>query len=130
MIELAVVGAHLSGQPLNYQLTSRGGKLLRTTRTAADHRLYALSGTVPAKPGLIRVPGFCGEGLEVEVWQLSATAFGEFTAEVPAPLGIGSLTLADGSCVKGFICEPWGIEGALDITAFGGWRNYLASCRG
>ncbi len=130
LIELAVVGAHLSGQPLNHQLTSRGGKLLKTTRTVADYRLYALSGTVPAKPGLIREPGFNGDGLEVEVWQLSAAAFGEFTAEVPSPLGIGSLTLCDGSCVKGFICEPWAIAGALDITSFGGWRNYLAAQQG
>jgi allophanate hydrolase len=125
-IQLAVVGAHLSGQPLNHQLTRRGAKLLQTTKTAADYRLYALNGTKPAKPGLIRDPDYQGQGLEVEIWQLSAKAFGEFTCEVPTPLGIGSLTLADGRTVKGFICEPCGIEDAEEITTFGSWRNYLA----
>jgi allophanate hydrolase len=126
-IQLAVVGAHLSGQPLNHQLTGRGAKLIKTTRTATDYRLYALSGTMPAKPGLIRDPQYQGQGLEVEIWQLSAAAFGEFTCEVPAPLGIGSLILDDGSSVKGFICETYGIEGAEEITSCGGWRNYLAA---
>ncbi len=130
LIQLAVVGAHLSGQPLNHQLTSRGATLQAATRTAADYRLYALAGTKPAKPGLIRDPEFSGEGLEVEVWTMTDAAFGEFTAEVPAPLGIGSLTLADGSTVKGFICEPWAIAAAEEITHLGGWRNYLAAQQG
>ncbi len=127
LVQVAVVGAHLSGQPLNVQLTSRGGVLLKTTRTAADYRLYALAGTTPAKPGLIRDPKYTGSGLEVEVWALSAEAFGAFTEEVPAPLGIGNLTLVDGSTVKGFICEPWAIADAKEITELGGWRNYMAS---
>lgn len=127
LVQVAVVGAHLSGQPLNFQLTSRGGTLLKTTRTAADYRLYALAGTKPAKPGLIRDPEFSGDGLEVEVWALSAEAFGEFTEEVPAPLGIGNLTLADGSTVKGFICEPWAVADAKEITCLGGWRNYMVT---
>jgi allophanate hydrolase len=126
-ISLAVVGAHLSGQPLNHQLTARGATLLRTTRTAADYRLHALARTTPAKPGLARVPGFSGPGIEVEVWSLSPEAFGLFTAEVPAPLAIGNLTLADGSVVKGFVCEPASLADAADITAHGGWRAYLAS---
>ncbi|WP_029910417.1 allophanate hydrolase [Pelobacter seleniigenes] len=130
LIQLAVVGAHLSGQPLNHQLTRRGARLQATTRTAGDYRLYALAGTKPAKPGLIRDPDFSGAGLEVEVWALTAEAFGEFTAEVPAPLGIGSLILADGSTVKGFICEPWAIAAAEEITHLGGWRNYLTAQQG
>ncbi len=127
VVRLAVVGAHLSGQPLNHQLTSRGAVLETATRTAADYRLYALSGTTPPKPGLVLSPGFSGPGLEVEVWRLSAAAFGEFTAEVPPPLAIGNLTLADGSRVKGFVCEPAALSGAVEITAHGGWRAYLAS---
>ena len=126
-VRLAVVGAHLRGQPLNHQLTSRGAVLEATTRTAADYRLYALAGTTPPKPGLVLSPGFSGPGLEVEVWRLSAAAFGEFTAEVPPPLAIGNLTLVDGSRVKGFVCEPAALSGAMEITAHGGWRAYLAS---
>ncbi|MQX36348.1 allophanate hydrolase [Roseospira navarrensis] len=123
-VHLAVVGAHLTGQPLNHQLTGRGAALLRTTRTAPDYRLYALAGTTPAKPGLVRSPGVDGPGLEVEVWALSRAAFGAFTEEVPPPLAIGSVTLADGSRVKGFVCEPAGLEGAEEITHHGGWRAW------
>lgn len=125
-VHLAVVGAHLSGQPLNFQLIDRGAKLLSTTRTASNYRLYALQGTNPPKPGLIKDPEYVGAGLEVEVWSLSQQAFGAFTQEVPPPLGIGSLILADGSMVKGFICESWAIESAEEVTGFGGWRNYSA----
>lgn len=134
-ILLAVVGAHLSGQPLNHQLTSRGATLLRATRTAPDYRLYALARTSPPKPGLVRSPGFspvlapgAPAGIEVEVWSLTPSAFGAFTAEVPAPLAIGNVALADGSAVKGFICEPAALDGATDITHHGGWRAYLDSC--
>jgi allophanate hydrolase len=126
-ILLAVVGAHLSGQPLNAQLTSRGASLVRSTRTAAEYRLFALANTHPPKPGLVREPGFAGPGIEVEVWRLSAGAFGEFTAEVPAPLAIGNLVLADGAKVKGFVCEPVALAGATEITSHGGWRAYLAA---
>ncbi len=124
-IHLAVVGAHLTGQPLNRQLTSRGATLVRSTRTAVDYRLYALANTTPPKPGLVREPGFAGPGIAVEVWSLASAAFGEFTAEVPAPLAIGNLVLADGTSVKGFVCEPSALEGATEITSHGGWRAYL-----
>jgi len=126
-ILLAVVGAHLTGQPLNHQLTSRGGVLERTTHTISGYRLYALGNTVPPKPGLVRAPDFVGPGIEVEVWRLAACAFGRFTAEVPAPLGIGNVQLADGSTVKGFVCEPYAVADATEITAFGGWRAYRAA---
>jgi allophanate hydrolase len=125
-VHLAVVGAHLSGQPLNRQLTDRGAAFLRADRTAPDYRLYALAETSPPKPGLLRVPGFTGPGLEVEVWALSHAAFGAFTEEVPPPLAIGTVTLANGTAVKGFICEPAGLEGAEDITRHGGWRAWRA----
>ena len=124
-IALAVVGAHLSGQPLNGQLTALNARLLRTTRTTDSYRLYALAGTVPPKPGLVRGAPKTGGAIEVEVWALSAAAFGSFVAAIPPPLGIGTLQLVDGLSVKGFICEPAALEGAKDITSFGGWRAFL-----
>jgi allophanate hydrolase len=129
LVTLAVVGAHLSGQPLNHQLLDRRARLIGTSRTAPGYRLYALSGTIPPKPGLMRDP--TGAGLiEVELWELDSAAFGSFTALIPPPLGIGTLLLEDGSSVKGFICEAAGLEGARDITGFGGWRAYQTSVSG
>lgn len=125
-VRLAVVGAHLAGLPLNHQLTERGARLVARTRTAGSYRLYALPGTVPPKPGLVRDPAASGAGIEVEVWELSLAAFGGFVAEVPPPLAIGTVVLADGSLVKGFLCEAAAVAGAEDISAFGGWRAYLA----
>ncbi len=125
-VALAVVGAHLSGQPLNWQLTERGARLLKTCRTAPGYRLYALDGTVPPKPGLVRDDGFQGPGIEVEVWAVPEDRFGSFVAAVPPPLGIGSATLDSGETVKCFICEPYAIAGATEITRFGGWRGYLS----
>lgn len=127
LIPIVVVGAHLTGLPLNHELTGPGGLLVKRSRTAADYRLYALPNTTPPKPGLIREPGFEGPGLEVEVWALPAEAFGRFVAKIPAPLGIGKLTLDDGSSVSGFLCEAHALTGATEITQFGGWRAYLAS---
>lgn len=126
-ISLAVVGAHLTGQPLNGQLTSLRARLLRTTHTTDAYRLHALAGTVPPKPGLVRGAPGTGAAIEVEVWALTPAAFGTFVAAIPPPLGIGTLHLTDGTAVKGFICEPAALAGAKDITAFGGWRSYLKS---
>lgn len=128
-ILVAVVGAHLTGQPLNRQLTERGARLTGTTKTANGYRLYVLPGTTPAKPGLMRAPGFDGSGIELEIWAMPTSCFGSFVADIPAPLGIGSVELADGSVVKGFVCEPFAVETAAEITHFGGWRAYLASLR-
>lgn len=124
-IVLAVVGAHLRGQPLNHQLTSRSARFLGEARTAAGYSLHALAGTTPPKPGLIRDDG--PGGIALELWALSPAAFGSFVAEIPPPLGIGTLMLADGRSVKGFLCEAHVLAGASDITAFGGWRAYLAA---
>ena len=124
---LAVVGAHLSGQPLNGQLTERHARLFQSTHTDAHYRLYALAGTAPAKPGLIRDETFQGKGIEVEVWAVPKNEFGGFVAAVPPPLGIGNVTLADGSVVNGFICEPYALSRSLEITKFEGWRAYLAA---
>jgi allophanate hydrolase len=129
-ISVAVVGAHLNGEPLNWQLTERRARLRKTCRTAPGYRLYALEGTKPAKPGLVRDASFEGPGIEVEVWAMPADEFGGFVAAVPAPLGIGNATLETGESVKCFICEPYAITGATDITQFGGWRKYLASSKG
>jgi allophanate hydrolase len=125
-VRLAVVGAHLSGQPLNWQLTGRAATLVRTCRTAAEYKLYALPGTTPPKPGLVRASAG-GAALEVEVWEMTTAAFGSFVAAIPPPLGIGSVTLEDGETVKGFLCEGYAVEGARDITSFGGWRAFLAA---
>jgi allophanate hydrolase len=124
-IPIAVVGAHLSGQPLNHQLTELGGVFLRATETAPAYKLYALPNTTPPKPGLARVDDG-GAPIAVEVWALSPAAFGAFVARVPAPLCIGSLALADGTRVSGFLAEPHALAGAADITRYGGWRAYLA----
>jgi allophanate hydrolase len=126
-VPLAVVGAHLTGQPLNGQLTSIGARLAAKSRTAGDYRLYALSGSVPPKPGLVREPGFQGPGVEVEVWNVPEDRFGGFVAAIPAPLGIGKVTLDSGESVTCFICEPYALAGAREITQFGGWRAYRAS---
>lgn len=126
-IIVAVVGAHLRDMPLNHQLTSRDARFLQEAWTAGnDYQLFALPGTVPPKPGLKRAPN-AGGPIALELWAMTPHAFGEFTAEVPRPLGIGNVVLADGRTVKGFICEPAELEEALDITAFGGWRAYLQS---
>ncbi len=125
-VQVAVVGAHLHGQPLEHQLTGRGARRLRTTRTAPEYRLHALAGTVPAKPGLEWV-GDGGAPIEVEVWELGEREFGTFVDEVPPPLGIGTLRLEGGGLVAGFVCEPGGLAGAEDITAHGGWRAWLAT---
>jgi allophanate hydrolase len=122
---MAVVGAHLTGQPLNWQLTDRGGRLVRTCRTHPDYKFYALKNTTPPKPGLVRVPNFSGPGIEVELWALPADTVGTFVDGVPQPLSIGTLRLEDGSLVKGFLVEPAATEDATDITHLGGWRNYL-----
>jgi len=125
-VDLAVAGAHLSGMALNHQLTDLGATLLRPARTAADYRLLALPGTSPPKPGLVRAPGFAGAGIEVEIWRLSTASFGQFVASLPQPMAIGRVELDDGCSVAGFLCEPCAVEGAVDITSFGGWRAYLA----
>ncbi len=100
---------------------------MRQTRTAPCYRPYSRAYTQPPKPGLRRVTDKLSPGIEVEIWSLDETAFGAFVAEIPAPLGIGTLELADGSSVKGFLCEPIGLENARDITDFGGWRAFSQS---
>ena len=122
-IPLAVVGAHLAGMPLHHQLVTRGARLRSATMTAAQYRLYALKGTVPPKPGLVRATG--GAKIAVEVYDVPADSIGSFLAGIPAPLGLGAVELEDGSWVNGFICEPWALQDAEDITAYGGWRNYV-----
>ena len=122
---LAVAGAHLRGQPLEHQLVDRGAVWLGTTATSDDYALYAVAGTVPPKPGLVRVAD--GRAIEVDTWALRPDAFGDFVAAVPPPLCIGTVELADHTSVPGFLCEPRALDGATDITGFGGWRAYRAS---
>ena len=124
-IALAVVGAHMSGLPLNHELTRLGARFLRATSTAPSYRFYSLAGGPPRRPGLVRSEA--GAAIALEVWALPLSRFGEFMRGIPQPLGIGTLDLADGSQVKGFLCEPMGATGAEDITHFGGWRAYMAA---
>ncbi|MEQ1307236.1 allophanate hydrolase [Acinetobacter bereziniae] len=124
-VKLAVVGAHLSAMPLNFQLTTRQSTLLAKTRTAKSYKLFALKNTVPPKPGLQF--DIDGTAIEVEVWDIPLANFGAIVAEVPSPLGIGNLQLEDGTWVKGFICEAYAIQEAVDISHFGGWRAYIKS---
>ena len=126
MIELCVVGAHLSGLPLNKELVALDARYRRTIETTPDYALYALPGTSPPKPGLLRVAEGQGTAIATEVWALSPAAFGRFVAAIPSPLGIGAVRLADGTTPRGFLCEGVGTVGATDISRFGGWRRYLA----
>jgi len=127
-VKVAVCGAHMSGLPLNGQLVERGGRLERTTLTAPQYRLFALPDGPPARPGLVRTKP--GKAIEVEVWVLPTSAFGGFVDGVPSPLAIGSVELADGEVVKGFICESYATVGARDISEFGGWRRYFSENQG
>ncbi len=123
-VTLVVAGAHLSGMVLNHELLALNAKLLAATKTAPNYKLFALA-TTPPKPGLVRVTEPAGPGIAVEIWSLDASAFGKFVAALPAPMGIGKVTLEDGSVHAGFLCEAQALEGAKDITAYGGWRAYL-----
>lgn len=126
-VRIAVVGAHLAAMPLHWQLTSRSARLVRRCSTAPVYRLHAMAGTAPPKPALVHVGGETGARIEVEVYELETEAFGSFVAEVPPPLAIGTVTLEGGEEVKGFVAEPRALEGARDITNFGGWRAYMQS---
>jgi allophanate hydrolase len=121
-IEIAVVGAHLSGLPLNDELVGLGGTFVRSTTTTPDYALYALPNTTPPKPGLLRGGS---AAVAVEVWSLDAAGFGTFVSNIPAPLGIGTLSLSDGTSVKGFLVEAVAVQGAEDISHYGGWRGFL-----
>ena len=128
-VRVAVVGAHLSGLPLNGQLTARRARLLRSARTAPCYRLYALDAGAVPRPGMVRVAPGEGGAIDVEVWELAAAAFGAFVAEITPPLGIGTIELEDGEQLKGFLCEHYAVQGRTDITSWGGWRSWLASGR-
>ena len=126
-LRLAVVGAHLTGMPLNHELTSRNAVFVATTTTASKYRLYELTGMAPPKPGISRCENAHGAAIEVELWDIPLDSVGSFLAGIPSPLGLGKLELCDGGVVHGFICEGYALEKAMDITAFGGWRSYRAS---
>lgn len=123
-VKLAVVGAHLKDMPLHWQLTSRDAKFIGAFETAPSYRLYAIADSVPPKPALAHSQD--GAAIKVEIYELGVAEFGSFVVEVPAPLAIGTVTLADGSSVKGFVAEPRALNGAEDITQLGGWRAYIA----
>jgi allophanate hydrolase len=125
-IELVVVGAHMSGMPLNGELQTRGARFLRAARTVSSYQLFALAGQGVPKPGLQRIASGEGAAIEVEVWSLAPGQFAAFVAAIPPPLGIATIALADGTSPKGFVVECAGLAQAKDISVFGGWRNYIA----
>ncbi|WP_372868290.1 allophanate hydrolase [Pseudomonas sp.] len=125
---LVVCGAHLDGLPLNWQLKQRGATLVQATQSSPDYQLYALAGGPPFRPGMLRVAEG-GVAIAVEVWELPSSELGSFLTGIPAPLGLGKVQLADGQWLSGFICEPYGLQGAEDISHFGGWRAYMQSKR-
>lgn len=124
-IRVAVCGAHMQGLPLNPQLTALGGEFVEATTTAGNYHLFALNGFTPSRPGLLRVLEN-GSEIALEIWQLPIENYGKFVATVPSPLGFGTLTLADGSAVQGFLCEAYATQNATDISHLGGWRAFLA----
>jgi len=128
-IEIFVVGAHLSGMPLNHELTALGGRLAGAAKTAPRYKLFVLPNSTPPKPGLVQTATPQPNGIAGEVWSLGPDAFGRFVAKIPAPLGIGKIALEDGSEVSGFLCEAFALEGAQEITVLGGWRRYVEALR-
>jgi allophanate hydrolase len=127
-VHVVVVGAHMSGLPLNHELTRRGARLVRSAQTAPVYRLLALPSDGVPRPGLVRVAGG-GASVQGEVWEMAPAALGDLLGSIPAPLGIGRVTLDDGEEAAGFLCEAYAAAGAADITAFGGWRAYLSAAR-
>ena len=125
LIRIAVCGAHMAGLPLNGELTDRGARLLRKDRTSADYRLFALAGGAPFRPGLVRGPNGSGAEIALEIWEMPVGNFGAFMRGIPSPLGIGTISLAGGERVQGFLCEQSGLEGARDITEIANWREFL-----
>jgi hypothetical protein len=125
MIQVAVCGAHMSGLPLNAQLTSLGGEFVKATTTSPNYQLFKLNGFNPPRPGLLRVAEN-GSEIALEIWQLPIENYGKFVAGVPSPLGFGTLSLVDDSQVQGFMCEAYATQDAIDISHLGGWRNFLA----
>ena len=123
---MIVCGAHLDGLPLNWQLTERGGTFVEKTQSATGYKLYALAGGPPLRPGMV-IDKSSEQSIEIEIWELPMAEFGSFVAAIPAPLGIGKVQTSDGRMLPGFICEASGLDGAEDVTKFGGWRKWLAS---
>jgi allophanate hydrolase len=124
-VKLVVCGAHMEGLPLNHELRRRAATFVEATRTAPRYRLYALEGRIK-RPGLQRVAED-GTAIELEVWDVPSAELGSLLAGIPAPLALGKVELADGRWETGFVCENYGVQGASDITGFGGWRAWLAS---
>lgn len=123
-IEIAVCGAHMSGLPLNHQLTELDASFEKATSTARGYRLYSVPEKIPPRPGMVR-DRKSPASLELEVWSMPIENFGAFMLQIASPLCIGTVLLEDGSCVYGFLCESDALAGAEEITSYGGWRSYL-----
>jgi allophanate hydrolase len=127
-IEIAVCGAHMSGLPLNHQLTELGATFVKATKTAKGYRLFNVPEKVPPRPGMVRDTS-CESALELEVWSMPLENFGAFMVQIASPLCIGTVFLEDGSSVYGFLCESDALRGAEEITELGGWRAFLKIAR-
>ena len=127
-VDVTVCGAHLSGLPLNWQLTQRGARLLGAVKSAAEYRFYALASSPVQRPGMVRVSEG-GAAIAMEIWELLAQHFGSFVDGIPAPLGIGKVKLADGAWVSGFVCEAVGVEGGTEITPAGELAGLVGALR-
>lgn len=125
LTQVAVCGLHMKGFPLNTQLTDLNAAYVKTVHSAPCYKMYTLP-TIPEKPGMVKVASD-GTSLEVEIWELTYEALGRLLTQIPSPLGLGQITLEDGTTVTGFICEPYGITNARDISSYGGWRYYIRS---
>lgn len=125
-LTLAVCGAHMAGLPLNPQLTDKGAFFVRKAQTTDAYRFYALAGGPPSRPGLVRGAPGSGGKIAVELWDLPFAQVGRFLGGIPAPLGLGTIALDDGTSVQGFLCEAVAVGDAKDITALGDWRAYIA----
>ena len=128
-LEIALVGAHMTGLPLNHEIAALEGRFDRAAETEPCYRLYALPGGPPHRPGLLRVAPGAGHAIALEVWQIPSVQIGALLASIPSPLGLGTIRLADGTTPKGFLVEAEGVTGAEDISQYGGWRAYLAATR-
>ena len=123
-MEIAVVGAHLQGMPLHSQLTDRRARIIKSCKSSKSYKLFALANTTPPKPGLMKTKSD-GVAIDLEIYEMPISEVGSFLDLIPAPLGLGNIELEDGSWVKGFICEPYAIDGSKDISDLGGWRAYI-----
>ena len=122
-IELAVNGTLMRGLELNVNLLNAGAVFIEETLTEPAYRLWSIDDRHPA---MLRVANG-GQAIAVEVWKVPGEGIALILLAEPPGLSIGKVNLADGRTVLGVLGEPILCEGRAEITAFGGWRAYMAS---